>query len=49
MSDREPFPRSGHGDLEPADTRDVTADDRERFADDRDELADERAELVRWP
>ena len=46
MSDREPFPRSGDGDLEPADARDVTADDRERLADDRDELADERAELA---
>src|SRR3954454_3874936 len=46
MSDREPFPRSGDGDLEPADARDVAADDRERLADDRDELADERAELA---
>ena len=46
MSDREPFPRSGDGDLEPADARDVTGDDRERLADDRDALADERAELA---
>src|SRR3954454_2214431 len=46
MSDREPFPRSGDGDLEPADARDVTAEDRERLADDRDALADERAELA---
>jgi len=46
MSDREPFPRSGDGDLTTADTRDVAADDRERLADDRDELADERAELA---
>ena len=46
MSDREPFARSGDGDLVTADTRDVTADDRERLADDRDELADERAELA---
>src|SRR4051794_3087943 len=46
MSDREPFPRSGDGDLELADARDVRADDRERLADDRDELADERAELA---
>src|SRR3954451_9874108 len=46
MSDREPFPRSGDGDLEPADARDVRADDRERLADDRDALADERAELA---
>src|SRR5215204_1009423 len=46
MRDREPFPRSGDGDLEPADTRDVRAEDRERLADDRDELADERAELA---
>jgi hypothetical protein len=46
MSDREPFPRSGDGDLEPADARDVTADDRERLADDRDALADERADLA---
>src|SRR3954452_16769229 len=46
MSDREPFPQSGGGDLEPAGARDVRADDRERLADDRDELADERAELA---
>src|SRR4051795_5487689 len=46
MSDREPFPRSGDGDLEPAYARDVAADDRERWADDRDALADERAELA---
>src|SRR5215207_9181353 len=46
MRDREPFPRSGDGDLEPADARDVTGDDRERLADDRDALADERAELA---
>src|SRR5215203_4261091 len=46
MSDREPFPRSGDGDLEPAGARDVRADERERLADDRDALADERAELA---
>ena len=46
MRDREPFPRSGHGDLEPADARDVAAEGRERLADDRDALADERAELA---
>src|SRR3954453_23064126 len=46
MSDRKPLPRSGDGDLEPADARDVRADDRERLADDRDALADERAELA---
>jgi hypothetical protein len=46
MRDREPFARSGDGDLVTADARDVTAEDRERLADDRDELADERAELA---
>src|SRR3954451_24595805 len=46
MRDREPFPRSGDGDLVTADARDVAAEGRERLADDRDELADERAELA---
>src|SRR5215213_8259988 len=46
MSDREPFGRSGDGDLVTADARDVRAEDRERLADDRDALADERAELA---
>src|SRR5215203_2916918 len=46
MRDREPFARSGDGDLVTADARDVRAEGRERSADDRDELADERAELA---
>jgi hypothetical protein len=46
MRDREPFGRSGDGDLVTADARDVAAEDRERLADDRDALADERAELA---
>src|SRR5215218_2511353 len=48
MRDREPFGRSGDGDLVTADARDVAAEDRERLADDRDALADQRElELMR--